>query len=117
MEVADNKMVPQENIQREITDYLASSTEGSTQGQSNEGSSSRRSFLLKSAGVLGGLAVGLYVAPGINSVSISRVNATVSPCPTSATTSDPSAGGKPTSDTGDGFMATSSPCSSDSFLP
>lgn len=50
----------------------------------------RRAFLIKSAGVLGGVALGLYVTPAMNTIRVSSVHANVSPCPVSSpTTSDP----------------------------
>ena len=104
-------MAPQEDIPREFTDYLASNTEGATEAGAKKGLSSRRSFLLKSAGVLGGLAVGLYVTPAMSSVSIRKAYANLSPCPTSASTSDLSTSDNP----GEGDESTSSPCSSDAF--
>ena len=45
----------------------------------------RRAFLLKSVGVLGGVALGVYLAPSLNTLRVHGVhaNAQVSPCPTS----------------------------------
>ncbi len=40
---------------------------------------SRRSFLLRSGGALGGLALGMYLKPGLTSLQVPRAYAEVSP--------------------------------------
>ena len=53
----------------------------------------RRSFLLKSAGALGGVALGVYLAPSLNTLRVPSVHAQVSPCPTSISQPSSSPGG------------------------
>ena len=50
----------------------------------------RRSFILKSVGALGGVALGVYLAPSLNTLRVpsAHAHAQVSPCPTSSSTSD-----------------------------
>ncbi len=67
----------------------------------------RRSFLLKSGGVLGGVALGVYLAPSLNTLRVPSVHAQVSACPTSAVTTSPG-GSNPN---------TTSPCTTESISP
>ena len=49
----------------------------------------RRRFLKGTAGAVGGVALALYVTPGITTLRAGSVDAPGTPCPTSPTTSDP----------------------------